>query len=291
MGLYQKSSEIFKRSSKLNYLSPQVIRSVYLIKLNPMHHFSEKRIFSRGSKIPALYDGHELVIHRGNKYKVRYSNKWITGFKFGEFTWNRKIALYKAKQKKKKKKKIRFEHILQIYWTKGLFFGGSLFYTNKTLYELFQITPGLGKKSKVTILDKLELENSINVNVTLVNEFNTFYKKEIVGFLNHYYSQVASVNNTVHELRRVRIIRLYLVKSYKGYCHALGKPVHGQRTWSNAWSSYKNNLTLRNFISESKNSLEKNKLPEKINYKFVKKKYAINKKKNKKVEIKKMLWV
>jgi len=137
----------------------------------------------------------------------------------------------------------------------------------------------------------LELENSVNVNTTLVNEFNTFFKKEIVGFLNHYYSQVASVNNTVHELRRVRIIRLYLVKSYKGYCHALGKPVHGQRTWSNAWSSYKNNLILRNFISESKSSLEKNKLPEKINYKFVKKKYAINKKKNKKVEIKKMLWV
>jgi len=108
MGLYQKSSEIFKRNSKLNYLSPQVLRSVYLIKLNPMHHFSEKRIFSRGSKIPTLYNGHELVIHRGNKYKVRYSNKWIVGFKFGEFTWNRKIALYKAKQKKKKKKKKKF---------------------------------------------------------------------------------------------------------------------------------------------------------------------------------------
>jgi len=28
----------------------------------------------------------------------------MIGFKFGEFTWNRKIALYKAKQLKKKKK-------------------------------------------------------------------------------------------------------------------------------------------------------------------------------------------
>lgn len=166
-----------------------------------------------------------------------------------------------------------------------------MFYTNKTFYELFQITSGLGRKSKVIILNKLELENSVNVNLTLVNRFSTFYKKELIGFLNRYYSQVASVNNTVYDLRRIRIIRLYLVKSYKGYCHALGKPVHGQRTWSNAWSSYKNNLILRNFISESKNSLDKNKLPEKINYKFVKKKYAVNKKKVKKVEIKKMLWV
>jgi ribosomal protein S19 len=28
----------------------------------------------------------------------------MIGFKFGEFTWNRKLALYKAKQLKKKKK-------------------------------------------------------------------------------------------------------------------------------------------------------------------------------------------
>ena len=30
----------------------------------------------------------------------------MIGFKFGEFTWNRKLALYKAKQLKKKKKNL-----------------------------------------------------------------------------------------------------------------------------------------------------------------------------------------
>jgi len=38
----------------------------------------------------------------------------MIGFKFGEFTWNRKIALYKAKQlKKKKKKKWNFNNFLK----------------------------------------------------------------------------------------------------------------------------------------------------------------------------------
>jgi ribosomal protein S19 len=29
----------------------------------------------------------------------------MVGYKFGEFTWNRKISLYKSKQKRKKLKK------------------------------------------------------------------------------------------------------------------------------------------------------------------------------------------
>jgi ribosomal protein S19 len=37
----------------------------------------------------------------------------MTGFKFGEFTWTRKIALFKAKQLRKKKKKKKINEI----WT------------------------------------------------------------------------------------------------------------------------------------------------------------------------------
>ena len=192
---------------------------------------------------------------------------------------------------KKKKEKIKFEHILQIYWTKGLFFGGNLFYTNKTFYEIFDHTPGLGKSFKKTILDKLELKNSNEVNMLLVPHFKKVYNQELIGFLNHYYSQVSSVNNTMFDLKKLNIVRLYLVKSYRGRCHALGKPVHGQRTWSNAWSSYKNNLILRKFISETKSNLDKQKTPEKINFKFLKKKYVTKQKKIKKIEQKKILWI
>ena len=72
--LYKKSSSVFKKSSKLNYLSSHVLRSLYLIKLSPIHHTSEKKIFSRGSIIPRAYSGFEVVIHRGNKFRVKQVN-------------------------------------------------------------------------------------------------------------------------------------------------------------------------------------------------------------------------
>ena len=55
-------------------------------------------------------------------------------------------------------------------------------------------------------------------------------KVDIVNTLNVLFSQINSVNNSLDELNRLTIIRLYLIKSYRGKCHALGKPVKGQRT-------------------------------------------------------------
>ena len=46
-----------------------------------------------------------LRIYNGKSYVSKYFSKYAVGFKLGEFTWNRKIALYKAKQLRKKKKK------------------------------------------------------------------------------------------------------------------------------------------------------------------------------------------
>lgn len=92
-----------KKNTKLNYLSSNVIRSLYLIKLNPIHFSSEKKIFSRSSSIPAVYKNQEVLINKGKGFSAKYINTWSIGFKFGELTWNRKLALYKSKQKKKKK--------------------------------------------------------------------------------------------------------------------------------------------------------------------------------------------
>mgnify|MGYP003692581247 FL=1 len=105
MTTYNKSNNMFKKHTKLNYLSAHTLRSVYLIKVSSIHHTTEKKIFSRGGRVPLVYRGYEIVIHQGNSLKSRCVSSWMVGFKFGEFTWNRKIALYKAKQKKKKKKK------------------------------------------------------------------------------------------------------------------------------------------------------------------------------------------
>lgn len=171
-----------------------------------------------------------------------------------------------------------------------MFFGGMLFYTNKTFYNIFECTPGLGFKNKTLLTDRLELNNTISVNTSLVSDFSHLYKKNLIGLLNNYYSQINSVNNQIFDLVRLNILRLYLIKSYKGRCHAIGKPVKGQRTWSNGWSSYKNNLILRKFISEMKFKISKNVKIEKINYKVTKKKYGV-KKKYKNIKKKKTLWL
>ena len=97
-------------------------------------------------------------------------------------------------------------------------------------------------------------------------------------------SQITSVNNQINDLKKLNIIRLYLIKSYRGKAHAIGKPVKGQRTWSNSWNSYKTNKILRNFINKTKQFSNKTKLNYKLNYKLVKKKYLnkvqVNQKKN-----------
>jgi len=48
--------------------------------------------------------------------------------------------------------------------------------------------------------------------------------------INMYLSQLSSINNDIFELIKYNLIRLYLIKTFRGRCHALGKPVRGQRT-------------------------------------------------------------
>jgi ribosomal protein S13 len=154
-----------------------------------------------------------------------------------------------------------------------------LFYTNKNFYELFSLTPGIGPSFKKGVLNRLELKNCLGVNLTPVTSFKQVYRIEVINFLNQYYSQINSVNNIISDLERLNIIRLYLIKSYRGKCHAIGKPSNGQRTWSNGWTAYNTNYILRKFLNETRFKLKKDHITEKINYKLTKKKY-ITKKKN-----------
>ena len=56
------------------------------------------------------------------------------------------------------------------------------------------------------------------------------------------------VNNQSYQIRLViNIFLLHLLTTYRGWRHSRGLPVRGQRTWSNGWSSYRSNLTLRSF--------------------------------------------
>lgn len=168
---------------------------------------------------------------------------------------------------------MKFEHILQIYWTKGFFFGGNLFYINQTLESFFLNTPGLSIKTKIILKERFELSLFMKKATLLFIEYEIKVSKFLIKPLNIFLSQINTVNNTYKDLIRLNIIRLFLIKSYKGYGHALGKPIHGQRTWSNAWTSYKYNKVLRFFLNEMLRKDKSVLSTKKKNYKILKKKY------------------
>ena len=90
---------------KLNYINYSLLRKMFLFKKNKIFKLNKKIIYNRSSRVPPLLIGYNVWIYSGKKLNVFLINKWTVGFKFGEFTWNKKIALYKAKSLKKKKKK------------------------------------------------------------------------------------------------------------------------------------------------------------------------------------------
>jgi ribosomal protein S13 len=156
--------------------------------------------------------------------------------------------------------------------------------------ELIACLPGFGLKFIELLVQRFELTFFQKRKDQPLDVHQSTNYKPIMQPLNRLFSQIHTVNNKLEELHRLNIIRLYLIKSHRGRSHALGKPVRGQRTWSNAWNSYNLNKLLRNFISETRRQLQDKLKPEKINYKVVKKKYISKKKKRTEVKVKKLVW-
>jgi len=132
---------------------------------------------------------------------------------------------------------MKFEHILQVYWSKGFFYSGKLYYTKKLEYKKFTNSlPGLGKTFQKLLYKRLELTtfSLYYSNLFFFVDYLQFSAKKLTKTINIILSQISNVNNTTMKLLELNILRKYLTKSYQGYCHALGKPVRGQRTWSNA---------------------------------------------------------
>lgn len=162
-------------------------------------------------------------------------------------------------------------------------------YFQKTLPNLLSQLPGLNKTFYNLLKCKYELATKSKFFLDTLPVFSTVYRREILKSLNILFSQIHSVNNLMLELRRLNIVRLYLARLNRGKSHAIGRPTRGQRTWSNAWTSYKSNKILRNFIGFTKRFSERTKI-KKINYKLTSKKYLPPAKKKTKVFVKKKIW-
>ncbi len=175
---------------------------------------------------------------------------------------------------------MKFEQVLHIYWTKGFFFNGQLYPFDSSLNDLMVNLGGFGRFAKLQIVKRFEF------SLTYLHENPSFidFPKRFWQVLNLFFAQLTSINNDYFLMLKYNLVRLYLIKSFRGRAQALGKPSRGQRTWSNAWTAYKYNTTIRSFVSLTYQTLQKGKREEKVNFKLLKKKM---KKVKHKVKIKK----
>lgn len=163
---------------------------------------------------------------------------------------------------------MKFEQLLQIYWSRGFLYGGSLKPFNLTLTEFFYELKGFNNKAKKLFIKRFDFTIFLYKKNKTFNMLPLDQRK----IINMYISQIMNINNSIIELHRYNVLRLYLIKTFRGRAQAMGKPCHGQRTWSNAWTAHKNNKLLKTFITEVKKTSNVQQKTESKNQKFLKKK-------------------
>ena len=116
-------------------------------------------------------------------------------------------------------------------------FNNKILDSENSMYNNIYLTFGLKKKSIIFVESRTEL----NINLPLKN----LKKSEWELYLSCIYDLVP-FKLSVYKRKIMNIYVLDMITSYRGWRHYRGLPVRGQRTWTNAWSSYRSNWILRN---------------------------------------------
>lgn len=117
----------------------------------------------------------------------------------------------------------------------GNVFNGKLYNTGDNLMLILLACKGFKRSLLRTVKTRLEFIN-----------YDTLYQKDIHFAVLKPLVKNLIPSNAIYESRYIlNIYLLDLLTKYKGWRHSRGLPVHGQRTWSNAWTSYKLNNLLK----------------------------------------------
>jgi ribosomal protein S13 len=163
---------------------------------------------------------------------------------------------------------MKFEHVLQIYWSKGFLMSGQLQSFHTSFHKLFIVPKGSSVSTKTMIISRFEQYTLVRHPTQPIYLLGTLFT---LG-LNTLFSQIANINASTTELVKQNCLRLYLIKTTRGRSHALGKPSRGQRTWSNAWTAYHSNTVIRLFIGAHQSTHHQNYHLFRKNYKLIQKK-------------------
>jgi len=127
-----------------------------------------------------------------------------------------------------------------LFLREGKKINGAIFHSSISLFDFFFKQPCYGFSKKLFFL----LINRLESRVVKKNKELPTSKQLML------YSTLLCVVPENKELKKKMIFNIFIldfINSYRGVRHSFGFPVRGQRTWSNAWSSYRSNLTLRQF--------------------------------------------
>jgi len=93
------------------FFSASVWKKVFILLKKENFKANEAFVYSRSSIIPRRFCNLMFFINNGKGWIKRSISRWVVGFKFGELTFNRVNATYKAKQLRKKRlKKLKKNH-------------------------------------------------------------------------------------------------------------------------------------------------------------------------------------
>ena len=131
---------------------------------------------------------------------------------------------------------------------------GGKFFNNKQIFFNFKLNDFLEKKidgfkkNNIKFFEqRLEMSTNLSINI---------YKNSKWLILNNLLDSIIPNNKNLKKKRLVNIYFLDFISSYRGYRHSFGLPVHGQRTWTNANTTFKSNSLLRNYkLNSFKKSL------------------------------------
>ena len=122
----------------------------------------------------------------------------------------------------------------------GKIINNSIFYSTYSIYDFFFKYSCYGFSYKLYNILNLRLENRI---FKKLKEFKTSKLLLLYNILLNIIPNKKDIKNK----QVFNIFMLDFINSYRGLRHSFGLPTRGQRTWTNAWSCYRSNLTLRQF--------------------------------------------
>lgn len=160
---------------------------------------------------------------------------------------------------------MKFEQLIQIYWARGFFVGGETFPFSTNFKNFTNNKVGINKNFKTSFFKRFEFNEFIFDKNKTLPTFDSDEKK----FLNMFISCTLNSNNSIFELIRYNLIRIFLIKTFRGRCAALSKPARGQRTRSNASTSYRQSQTIKHFLHQVRKNNKIEKKPEILNKKLL----------------------